>query len=338
MRPTAVMIVVGIIFTSVAPGLGAPYVHPLPQRSDISGIWEATEWDPPRGMGEPVSAIMGHRFAVRIEGARITVTFISRDELISMELEVGGRPTRSRLPGIPCQGDSFPYWTAAWDGDTLVLTHTGSEPPGGGDVRPGTGPRRLRLTGPAHLVVERAATRGEEGRVVGSVYRRTSETVASALTALPAVTKASATIADVAWVAGSWRGSASSIATEEYWVAPSSGSMLGLARDLVNDVQVRYEFLCMVERDGSLFYHHAPNGQSVPTRYVLTSVSADSATFENPRAGNPTLIRYARRADGSLEITSQDATGQNIRRQVLHTGSQGGRRPGAVVLSPRAPW
>jgi hypothetical protein len=168
-----------------------------------------------------------------------------------------------------------------------------------------------------HLAVERAAAPGERGRLVGSVYRRTSQAVAAALTVPPAVTKADATIADVAWIAGAWKGRGNGLATEQYWVAPKSGSMVGLARGLADDVQVVYEFLCMVERDGGLVYQHAPNGQAVPTRYVLTSVSADSATFENPRAVNPTLIRYSRRADGSLEVLTTDATGKDNRRQVL---------------------
>jgi hypothetical protein len=135
----------------------------------------------------------------------------------------------------------------------------------------------------------------------------------------PPVTKASATIANVAWIAGSWKTSSPTapISNEEIWMAPQFGSMLGIARGLGKSALVRYEFLCMVERDGSLLYHHAPNGQMVGTRYTLTLVSADSATFENPRAAYPKVIRYTRRPDGSLEIRTEDAGGKDVRLQLL---------------------
>jgi len=317
MRITAVAIAVGILATSGAP-TGAPDTLPASQRPDLSGTWQVTELDPP-GMAEAATSIMGFRFAIRIDGNRIAVTQILRDELVTMELEAGGAPVRSRQPGIPCQGDWFPFWTAAWDGNTLVLTHIGSEPAGGGgSIGPAVGARRLRLTSPISLLVERAAAPGEQGRVVGSIYARVSVPVGTGLPP-PPVTKASATIANVAWIAGSWKttNTTAPISNEEIWMTPQFGSMMGIARGLGKSALVRYEFLCMVERDGSLLYHHAPNGQMVGTRYTLTLVSADSATFENPMAGYPKIIRYTRRPDGSLEIATEDAGGKDVRFQRL---------------------
>lgn len=281
------------------------------QQPDLSGTWQVTEFDPP-GQTEPAfSSILGFRFALRVEGNRITVTQILRDELVTMTLEAGGAAVKSRQPGLPCQGDWFPLWTAAWEGNTLVLTHVGSEPAGGGSgpLGPPAGPRRLRLIGPDILLVERAPASNERGTLVGSVYRRVTTAVGAGLPPAP-VTRASGTMADVAWIAGSWRSPPGGVISEESWTTPQFGSMMGVARGLGANALVRYEFLCMVERDGTILYQHAPNGQAVPTRYTLTAVSPDSATFENPLAVFPTVIRYLRLPDGALQIAHEGAGGK----------------------------
>ena len=317
MRIIPVAIAVGLIAGSAAHTSNAAHSVPATQRADLSGTWQATELDPP-GMGEAVGAVMGYRFALRIDGNRITLTHILRDELITMELESGGPPVRTRQPGLPCEGDSFPNWAAAWEGGTLILNHIGSEPPGGGgSMGPSAGARQLRIIRPDVLLADRPARLpGELGPVVGSVYRRVSVPVGAELTP-PRVAKASATIASVTWIAGSWRTPTGPITTEQYWTVPQFGSMMGLSRGLGKTTQVRYEFLCIVERDGSLLYQHAPNGQPVPTRYTLTAISGDVATFENPNAGYPKLIRYTRYPDGSLQIRTEDAGGKDVRFTLL---------------------
>jgi hypothetical protein len=63
--------------------------------------------------------------------------------------------------------------------------------------------------------------------------------------------------------------------------------------------------LRIVERDGTLVYVAQPNGRP-PTEFTLTSIAPDSATFENPSHDFPKVIRYSRRADGSLEARVSD--------------------------------
>jgi hypothetical protein len=60
---------------------------------------------------------------------------------------------------------------------------------------------------------------------------------------------------------------------------------------------IEFEFLRIVERDGGLVYVAQPNGRP-PTDFVLTELTGDSATFENPAHDFPKTIRYARRGDG----------------------------------------
>jgi hypothetical protein len=68
---------------------------------------------------------------------------------------------------------------------------------------------------------------------------------------------------------------------------------------------VAFEYLRIVERDGGLVYIAQPNGRP-PTEFTLTGITADRATFENPTHDFPKMIRYTRRADGSLEARVSD--------------------------------
>jgi hypothetical protein len=154
---------------------------------------------------------------------------------------------------------------------------------------------------------------------VGTVYKRSTDPLPPLATTLPA-TKASASIADVAWVGGTWvsePGTAGAATTEERWTPPAGGAMLALARTTRGTSMTAFEFLCMVERDGSLVYWAMPNGRAPATEFVLTQLTPDSATFENPAHDYPKLIRYSRRPDGALETTIGGAAGQRTITVVL---------------------
>ena len=61
-----------------------------------------------------------------------------------------------------------------------------------------------------------------------------------------------ATLADVAWLTGYWRGEGFGGQVEEAWSEPLAGSMMGMFR-FVKDGQVAfYEILALVEDEGSL--------------------------------------------------------------------------------------
>jgi Domain of unknown function (DUF6265) len=116
---------------------------------------------------------------------------------------------------------------------------------------------------------------------------------------------ATATVVQLAWLAGTWSGGDGPVSVEERWTTPAGGAMLAVSRTLKGDRMVAFEFLRIVERDGSLVYIAQPGGRP-PTEFALTSISADSATFENPTHDFPKMIRYSRRADGSLEARVSD--------------------------------
>jgi hypothetical protein len=115
--------------------------------------------------------------------------------------------------------------------------------------------------------------------------------------------KTPATIEQVAWIAGTWKGTAGAATVEERWTPAASGTMLAVARTFKSGKMSAFEFLRISERDGGLVYIAMPNGRTPPTDFTMTAITSDSVTFENPAHDFPKMIRYARRPDGALETT-----------------------------------
>jgi hypothetical protein len=61
-----------------------------------------------------------------------------------------------------------------------------------------------------------------------------------------------ATLADLAWLEGTWRGEGLGGVVEESWSAPAGGAMLGMFRLLRAGRPVFYELCLLVEQRGSL--------------------------------------------------------------------------------------
>jgi hypothetical protein len=112
-----------------------------------------------------------------------------------------------------------------------------------------------------------------------------------------------ASIARVAWIAGTWTSTSGLRTIEERWSPPAAGTMLATARTLRDGRMTGFEFLCISERDGTLVYTALPNGRAPATDFTLRDITADSVTFENPAHDFPKSIRYARLPDGSLETS-----------------------------------
>jgi hypothetical protein len=132
--------------------------------------------------------------------------------------------------------------------------------------------------------------------------------LAAPLTATLQPAAARATIADIAWIAGNWTGAAGALTFEERWTPPAAGAMLAVARTIKGERMVAFEFLRIIERDGTLVYIAQPDGRP-PTEFTLTALEASSATFENPAHDYPTMIRYTKTGDGTLEARISAAKG-----------------------------
>ena len=106
----------------------------------------------------------------------------------------------------------------------------------------------------------------------------------------------------LAWIAGCWQGQMGSGVTQEQWMKPDGGSMLGMSRTVVNGKTPFFEFL-QIKRDGEdLVYLARPQGKE-PTPFKLVKLNESAAVFENLQHDFPQRIAYQRQVDGSLIAT-----------------------------------
>jgi hypothetical protein len=101
----------------------------------------------------------------------------------------------------------------------------------------------------------------------------------------------------LAWLTGCWSRARANGMTEEHWMAPRGGTMLGMSRTVRDGRTVEYEYLQIRAEAGSLVYEARPSGQPSAT-FALEKVAEDMVTFENPSHDFPQRIIYRRTADG----------------------------------------
>jgi hypothetical protein len=99
-------------------------------------------------------------------------------------------------------------------------------------------------------------------------------------------------LADLAWMAGSWSGTARGIEMEEHWTAPKGSSMIGLHRDTGKGRTLLFEFLRIEQQGDQIVYLSMPNGRSPATPFPLKEVSGTRVVFENPAHDFPQRIIY----------------------------------------------
>jgi hypothetical protein len=141
----------------------------------------------------------------------------------------------------------------------------------------------------------------------------------SAGAALPADTAPRPSLADVAFIAGHWKGDLGGSLSEEIWSAPSGDNMMGMWR-LVGGGQVKlFEFLSIVqEAEGPVFRLRHFDRQGVgreekdrPVVLKLVVSKPREAAFEGPEGGGAGTVRltYRRTSDEALSVTLEK-TGQ----------------------------
>jgi hypothetical protein len=108
-----------------------------------------------------------------------------------------------------------------------------------------------------------------------------------------------ADVTSLAWMAGSWQGTAGGVEMEEHWLAPKGGAMLGLHRDVAGGRMVSFEFL-RIEKDAEgLVYLASPRGRPA-TPFRLIESRKGRAVFANPQHDFPQRILYWMGDDGRL--------------------------------------
>ena len=105
--------------------------------------------------------------------------------------------------------------------------------------------------------------------------------------------QAKADVDELAWLAGHWILDQGGLRQEELWTEPKGGMLLGLHHDvhMGQDRTLNFEFLRIVEHEGSLQYLASPGGAE-PTPFDLVELKPDTVLFANEAHDFPKRIRY----------------------------------------------
>ena len=103
----------------------------------------------------------------------------------------------------------------------------------------------------------------------------------------------------LAWLSGCWIQVRANGVTEEHWMKPLGGSMLGMSRTVVGGKTVEFEFLRIGIAGGTLAYVARPSGQAEVT-FPLKSIGDGVVVFENLSHDFPQRIIYRRHANAGV--------------------------------------
>ena len=102
----------------------------------------------------------------------------------------------------------------------------------------------------------------------------------------------SATVEELAWLAGCWASVGAEAGSGEQWMAPAGGTLLGVNRSVKGSKTVAHEFLQIREStSGDLEYVANPSGQSEAI-FSTVRLSENEVVFENPEHDFPQRIIY----------------------------------------------
>ena len=103
----------------------------------------------------------------------------------------------------------------------------------------------------------------------------------------------------LAWLAGCWERRTESSLTEEQWMAPRGGTMLGMGRVVRAGETVDFETMRIEARGDTLVFVAHPSGQA-QAEFRAASVEDDGVVFENPAHDFPQRVIYRHAAGDSL--------------------------------------
>ncbi len=107
-------------------------------------------------------------------------------------------------------------------------------------------------------------------------------------------------IESLSWMVGAWTGKMGKAGIEEHWIPPAGKTMMAVARTVVGDRTVAFEFLRIEQRPDAIVYIAQPGGRP-PTEFRLTASTPTSATFENPQHDHPETHSLHERRGGHAD-------------------------------------
>ena len=96
----------------------------------------------------------------------------------------------------------------------------------------------------------------------------------------------------LSWLAGSWESRSGEEWTEEMWMAPRGGVMLGTNRSGKGGAATGFEFMRIAaDEQGRISFWASPSGKPA-VQFPMVSSGPTEATFENQRHDYPTRVVY----------------------------------------------
>jgi len=103
----------------------------------------------------------------------------------------------------------------------------------------------------------------------------------------------------LAWLTGCWGTSDSNRVSQEQWMRPLGGSMIGMSRTVVGGITVSYEFMRIEEAGGQLRFVLQPPAQPDAV-FTLVELREGAVVFGSGTQDYPQRVRYTLQPDGSL--------------------------------------
>ncbi len=131
---------------------------------------------------------------------------------------------------------------------------------------------------------------------------RRSGSMAVVLVAVGVVAPPSAVpqdVEDAAWLAGCWAAENGESRSDEVWMAPAGGLMVGMSRSVRGGRATGYESVVLGVRDGRLTYSAHPSGQQ-PADFPVARLTDRELRVENPDHDFPRRIDYLRHGGDSI--------------------------------------
>lgn len=139
---------------------------------------------------------------------------------------------------------------------------------------------------------------------------------------LCAAESAKATVADLAWLAGTWSFERNGRVVTERWTAPAGGIMLGTSQTVAGERTLDYEFVVLrTDKDGRVVYVAKPSRQPEAT-FTLVKLADHEVIFENSTHDFPQRISYTLKPDGTLLAVIEGTSDGKIRRVEFSYGAE----------------
>jgi hypothetical protein len=124
--------------------------------------------------------------------------------------------------------------------------------------------------------------------------------------ALSACLLSAATVADLGWLAGHWRGTLANGATfETHYTGAEGGMIFSVSKEVKKGRVVTFELETFFEKDGQVIYHPYPYGKKSEHAFPLLTydAAAKRAVFENKEHDYPQTFTFEQPAPDRLVIT-----------------------------------